>query len=209
MKISSWILLIFFCSTNLTYAQDQKLLEGVLGRLAHLEKELQQVRKEIVPVGIIVAWHKSFPNTPQTLQNGWVECNGQELTYKGYEASLYYGQRISNLNDNTKESLSIYNGGRFLRGGMKSGEMQEGTKHLWIKSQRVGEKQREQYFYFPCSRSSSDEDSDGTFSSKTSERGKETKKVHLIGYKTDGSIDGGMRASRPVNMTVVWIMKIK
>ena len=33
----------------------------------------------IVPIGSIIAWHKSFSNSP-ALPDGWVECDGQVLS---------------------------------------------------------------------------------------------------------------------------------
>jgi hypothetical protein len=48
----------------------------------------------LIPVGVILPWHKSFPNTPALLAN-WVECNGQTLSDS---ESVYDGQVIPNLN---------------------------------------------------------------------------------------------------------------
>ena len=60
-----------------------------------------------VPIGSIMAWHKSFPNTP-SLPAGWVECNGQILNEPG---SPYDGQTIPDLNG------ALSNVQRFIRGG--------------------------------------------------------------------------------------------
>ncbi|MBN2452360.1 MAG: tail fiber protein [Lentisphaeria bacterium] len=61
----------------------------------------------IVPIGSIIPWHKSLPGMP-ALPDGWVECNGQTLDDGG---SPLDGQTIPNLNGQ----------GRFLRGGTTSG----------------------------------------------------------------------------------------
>lgn len=61
----------------------------------------------VVPVGGVVAWLKSFPNTPSLLGN-FVECNGQVLTDAN---SPFNGQTIPNLNGEH----------RFLRGATTSG----------------------------------------------------------------------------------------
>lgn len=65
----------------------------------------------IVPIGGIVAWLKSFTNTP-ALPAEFVECNGQVLSDAG---SVYNGQTIPNLNAS--------GGGTqyFLRGSTGSG----------------------------------------------------------------------------------------
>jgi len=63
----------------------------------------------IVPVGGVVAWMKSFPNTP-ALPGNFVECNGQVLNDSN---SPFNGQTIPNLNGTN----------RFLRGANSSGGM--------------------------------------------------------------------------------------
>ena len=60
-----------------------------------------------VPVGAIVAWLKSFPNTP-ALPSGFVECDGSVLSDAG---SVYNGQTLPSLNS------THY----FLRGSTTSG----------------------------------------------------------------------------------------
>ena len=64
----------------------------------------------IVPVGSIIAWHKSFTGTP-SLPDGWVECNGQTINDA---ESPYHLQTIPDLN----------NQARFLRGALTSGTTQ-------------------------------------------------------------------------------------
>lgn len=59
------------------------------------------------PVGAVIAWLKSYTNTPQTLPTGFVECAGQTLSDAD---SVYNGQVIPDLN-----------GGIFLRGDATSG----------------------------------------------------------------------------------------
>lgn len=59
------------------------------------------------PIGSVIAWLKSYTNTPQTLPTSWVECAGQTLTDA---ESVYNGQIIPDLN-----------GGIFMRGDTTSG----------------------------------------------------------------------------------------
>jgi len=59
------------------------------------------------PIGSVLAWVKSFPNTP-ALPSGWVECNGQVLDDA---ESVYNGETIPDLNV----------ADRFLRGNATSG----------------------------------------------------------------------------------------
>ena len=65
----------------------------------------------VVPVGAVVAWVKSFPNTPSLPEN-FVECNGQTITDPN---SPFDGQTIPALNGND-DSSSL-----FLRGCTSSG----------------------------------------------------------------------------------------
>jgi hypothetical protein len=87
------------------------------------------------PVGSIVAWHKSFTNTP-ALPSNWVECNGQTLSDAD---SPYNGQVIPNLNGaaagadlNNGDNLGK-TGNTFLRGDETSGVTQfdnmQGHRH--------------------------------------------------------------------------------
>jgi hypothetical protein len=67
------------------------------------------------PIGAIIAWAKSFPNTP-SLPSNYVECNGQVLNDA---ASPYNGQTIPDLNGEA----------RFLRGGTTSGATGGSVNH--------------------------------------------------------------------------------
>lgn len=63
------------------------------------------------PIGSVLAWLKSFTNTP-ALPDGWVEMNGQTLSDA---ESVYDGQTIPNLNGATAGTQ------RLLRGATTSG----------------------------------------------------------------------------------------
>jgi hypothetical protein len=62
------------------------------------------------PIGAVIGWHKDFANTP-SLYGKWVECNGQVLSEP---LSPYDGQTLPDLNGDE----------RFLRGGATSGILQ-------------------------------------------------------------------------------------
>ena len=65
----------------------------------------------MAPIGSVVAWLKSYTNTP-SLSPQWVECNGQRLSLAG---SPYDGATLPNLNGANNEAK------RFLRGSGQSG----------------------------------------------------------------------------------------
>ena len=68
-----------------------------------------------LPIGAVIAWHSSMPNTPP-LPPQYVECNGQVLSDP---ESPYNGQTIPNLNG----------GNRFLRGSTTSGSTGGASTH--------------------------------------------------------------------------------
>jgi len=66
----------------------------------------------LVPIGSVVAWLKDFTNTP-ALPEGWVECDGAEITDAD---SPFNGQNAPDLNN----TVGNGNKGRFLRGHSES-----------------------------------------------------------------------------------------
>lgn len=78
-------------------------------------KKAETVSQLALPVGTIMSWAKSMPNTPP-LEGVWVECNGQTLSDP---ESPYDGQAIPNLNGEN----------RFLKGSTSSGAVGGATSH--------------------------------------------------------------------------------
>ena len=148
-----------------------------------------------VPVGSIVAWHKSFlstpEGTPQELPPGWVECNGQVLDMDG---SPYNGQEIPNLNGPQTSISSQATKGYFLRGHTQSGDIEQDQSNrldavhtngtggaplgVWVALPENGAQVRTQTYY-----TSSDRDS--------------------MYFRLNG------RETRPVAFSVVWIMRVQ
>jgi hypothetical protein len=148
--------------------------------VAKLESNINSQVSNIIPVGTIVAWHKNISRTP-VLPVGWVECNGQILSDS---ESVYNGNKIPDLNST----------GRFLRGSSTSGIMQE----MDWKSFSVYSEYNQKYQH------------DNLFIPKN-------------GFSTPGmyagswgvGVSNGLHFSfdnseiRPINMSVVWIIKVK
>lgn len=150
----------------------------------------------VPPIGSIIAWHKDFANTP-SLPYGWVECNGQTLNDP---ASPYHNQVIPNLNGdpNGADSPGLSEkAGMFLRGGTTSGTGQ--------------------YDAFQGHRHSVD--SDGALKY---EYAYNTYDISLGNYAPPANITVGdpisdgtngtprtANETRPKNMSVVWIMRVK
>jgi hypothetical protein len=77
-----------------------------------LVADADHVKSVVPPIGTILAWHKTFANTP-SLPDGWVECNGQALNDAD---SPYNGQNIPDINGQNN----------FLRGNSTSGDADDG-----------------------------------------------------------------------------------
>ncbi len=158
----------------------------------------------VSPIGSIVAWHKSLAGTPP-LPDGWAECNGQVLIDAD---SPYHGVALPDLNG----------AGRFLRGGGVSGWLQDdqmqGHIHDFMGRRTQSENSGEHYIMqeFP-----SDQHLPPGLIWGNDHR--PISLVHRHYFTPEGDIslptNGGYGAprmgdeNRPINMSVVWIMRIK
>ncbi len=133
----------------------------------------------IVPIGSIIAWLKSFNNTP-TLPDQFVECNGQVLDD---EESVYDGQTIPNLNGAVDTGLKGY----FLRGHTSSGltESSQNLNHQHGLNKYSLHGANRSYYIGDVPNSSNE-----------------------TGAHSGTDYSGGTEA-RPHNYSVVWIMRIK
>ncbi|MCR9143894.1 MAG: DUF2341 domain-containing protein [bacterium] len=155
-----------------------------------------------LPLGTIIAWHKNMSGTP-ALPDGWVECNGQILNDP---FSAYNGQTMPDLN-NPKESWNAK--GSFLRGDTTSGDFEDdafqGHRHLW-----TGENEIESSILWVLRQ---------TMTGETLPPGVQA--AGGSGLIARNTILGDPAGSpgysparigdetRPVNMSVVWIIKVK
>ena len=186
----------------------------------------------MVPIGAIIAWHKDFANTP-ALPGRFVECNGQTLSDAD---SPYNGQTIPDLNGNarflrgsgtsgtnqaeaTKAPSTAFttgnqsashthttNIGAITSGGRSVDHTHdtEGTNQMTTAGVRDGGS-FDAYVVDTGTPTTGNSSADHTHS-------------HTHGNKTSGnqsadhthSITGGGDAeTRPINMSVVWIMRVK
>lgn len=155
------------------------------------ELKLKLARFETLPIGSIVAWHKNLDGTPPLPSDcGWVECNGQTLSGPLYASSPYFDKTLPDLNN----APPGYAGGRFLRGGLTSGSPQGASQHSnWSHGD-----------YKMPSDGAWIQDGDGTINVQN------PNSLH----KPDDGVHNPNQPrrydfSRPVNMSVVWIMRVK
>lgn len=134
-------------------------------------------------MGSIVAWHKNFYGTPPALPAGWLECNGQTVSDVD---SPFNGSAVPNLNGNRY----------FLRGNGTSGPTEQdqfqGHRHSHSESAN-----------FVVA------DTGGTYSGGAFPAF--VRPLSILDPTSDGS-NGTPRTgseTRPVNMSVVWIIRIK
>lgn len=144
------------------------------------------------PIGSILAWHKSLQGTPP-LPDGWVECNGQEVTDGN---SPYFGRTLPDLNGER----------RFLRGGGQSGDLE--SDEVRSHSHAVNTVHDHGYgdFYWR------DTGNDPLFSTPTGDasgqRVEDGRTTGPGGGLISSAASGGPE-TRPVNMSVVWIIRIR
>jgi len=93
---------------NISYP-DVGTEQGVWGTI--LNQAIEAIAATLIPVGTILAWHKSLTGTPP-LSSRFLECNGQVVS--DIESPLD-GQTLPDLNGQA----------RFLRGSSASGTLQD------------------------------------------------------------------------------------
>ncbi len=154
-----------------------------------------------VPVGSIIAWHKN-PVKDLNLDGEWVECNGQKLDDEKYKNSDFYNELIPDLNGASPKREVIRNNDGiikelrgyelFLRGSKESGiyELDAIKEHT--------HKAPPPYSHFMVMKKGGgkyDELNGGP--------------DDYVTQKTTGNNLNSEEETRPVNMSVVWIMRVE
>lgn len=152
-----------------------------------------------VPIGGIIAWHQDLTGVPALPGSGeWVKCDGQTLSDAN---SPMNGQVIPNLNGNGLGANSPGHTAKvqmFLRGGTTSGTgQQDAFQGHW-----------HQIDYHTAGGVSG---SIGAAGADTAFASFSTSRVRAGNAFSDGSNGTPRTASetRPSNMSVVWIMRVK
>ncbi|MCP4129738.1 MAG: tail fiber protein [bacterium] len=192
-------------------AQIDALSSGLVSRVAELESEVASLKEVSAPVGSIQAWDKNLAGTPE-IPAGWVECDGQVVSDAG---SVYDGLAVPDLNS----------GGRFLRGGAVSGNWQDdatAVNGLGIGSEGAHSHTSQTRIWHRCNTDALDNNYCPNIKITGSYRGDLyyfPNEMSYGGY-TDFNITTSSAGShshsltgdtetRPTNMSVVWIMRIK
>ncbi len=164
-----------------------------------------------LPVGSIIAWHRDLLKDAAHLPPGWTSCDGQKLDDP---ESILHGQTVPDLNGE----------GRFLRGGKESGidqadQMQshshddpghthsdEGHYHLAATHSGSGPGQYEVGDRYPSAYDYG-EAAPPTMSSSANIQPSETNLGNPA--ETDAGPPRHGAETRPINMSVIWIMKVR
>jgi hypothetical protein len=133
------------------------------------------------PIGSIIAWLKTYTNTPQTLPVGWYECDGSVLSDAG---SVYNGLTLPNLNGNNY----------FLRGASTSGGTGGEDTHALSVAELAAHAHN---IVTESGGSGSSCIVGGSFNSSTRN------------INTDSTGSGAAHENKPPYYNVVWIMRIK
>ncbi|MCP4133329.1 MAG: tail fiber protein [bacterium] len=178
---------------------DKFSFSGIYSRLNSMENMIQSMNviintqaetiialetslgQKSAPVGTILAWHRDLDSTPD-LPEGWKECDG---TLIDDAESVYYGKNIYTPDLNGEA--------RFLRGGSSSGDPQDGQVGRHLHSFTSGHTVNGNDGFYQL-----DADDGSSYNGIVST----WYTTYAGGSETDSE-------TRPDNMSVVWIMKIK
>lgn len=137
------------------------------------------------PLGSIIAWHKNIGTTPLSIPDGWLECNGQALPMDS-PLRMSGAQNTPDLNNIPQAG---YSKGVFLRGSTHSGDLQfqdiQSHNHLPAVGNFIE--------YIP---------SGGT-------QGLPGGTGPAQFPATGSTSNTGGAETRPVNVSVVWIIRVK
>ncbi len=173
---------------------------GTVAVAADVNANLTYLDEISVPVGGIIGWHKSLTGVPALPTSGkWVECNGQVLAHAG---SALDGQTIPNLNGAAGGADSPGHAAKvamFLRGGVTSGTgQQDAFQGHWHSARTPG--------------SAGILGSSFAMSATLNDLGGATGWFNPIQDPISNGPHGTPRTAnetRPSNMAVVWIMRVK
>ena len=162
---------------------------------------LQENHFNLAPIGTILAW-TPYPDTNRqnivSIPNGWVECNGSVIT-----EGIWKGRRTPDLN----------NAKRFLRGGKISEVLQMESDSISLQNLHMSHSLKYyDIFYAGYDRNCGSDGAtnyDSIEEPSISGRHKDFRCGKTSSVSGDINLNGGGSETRPVNMKVVWIMKIK
>ncbi|MGJ8665003.1 MAG: hypothetical protein ACSHW7_01435 [Patiriisocius sp.] len=160
-------------------------------KLAEKVKNEEKFELGKVPVGAIVAWHGSLSNVGP-LSSEWKLCNGAVINDP---ESPLDGQLTPNLNGALLTSTGLIVRGRFLRGGASSGMLEVDSVNRITNITNSTGQTNTQNISIPTSGQS--------VPIANTVGGLTSPATHSTRYTVSN------QENRPVNMSVIWIIRIK
>ncbi|MCP4137997.1 MAG: hypothetical protein GY754_43945 [bacterium] len=160
---------------------------SILDEITLLKAEIAALKtakapvESVVPVGAVIAWHKSFSGVP-AMPSNFVECDGSVISDAD---STLNGQTLPDLNGE----------GRFLRGASSSGTLQDDQVQDHTHNIPVWQRDDQKVFTSLGGMTSWGWQADGSNNTTRPSNG-------ASGAQTGSE-------TRPTNMSVVWVMRIK
>lgn len=183
----SWTLTPNYNLKKIDYDTEENTWGDILNQnFDTLDSAIKAIANELTPVGTILGFHKNLTGVP-TMLGTWVECNGQTLNDP--DSSLN-GQVIPDLNG----------GSRFLRGSATSGIQQDDAfqGHLhWRNANNYYERVV---------------NTDVSGSNEIGAGSQAWIQLNETGEAKNDGVSGTPKTAnetRPINMSVVWIMRVK
>ncbi|MCP4137996.1 MAG: tail fiber protein [bacterium] len=162
-----------------------------------LQTEVAALRQIAAPVGSIISWHGSQTDTngsSLSVPDGWVECNGGTVSDTD---SILFGRPIPDLNSS----------GQFLRGSSTSGVFQD---DLMQNHNHTDSGHAHNYQYLDEGDSNTHQLDDAYYRAVFVTGTTASGKANLGGPTLYGGNDPRVgNETRPVNMSVIWIMRVK
>jgi len=167
-------------------------IEAVLSEINDITSKMN-----LAPVGTILAWtpypDKNTPN-PVTLPEGWVECDGRDIT-----EGIWTGHATPDLNKSQ----------RFLRGGIVGNALELEEDTTAVHDLKTSHSLTFTDIYYAGDHTCSTYYDHGIHDKKNSDHESDNRCLRTDGVQGSIQINGGSTETRPKNMKIVWVMKIK
>ncbi len=192
--LSAGIIFAFFSVATVLIGQALTSFQaGELVSAAKINENFDFLKNRAAPIGGIMAWHKNYTGS-LTLTDGWIECNGQVINDT---ESPFNGMTAPNLNGDAAGADSPGTTGKFqmfLRGSTTSGT---GQMDAFQGHHHAGVDVHDQ---------SGDVATDINFVGAGVFWNRNFKGDPITGNHGTARV---ATETRPVNMSVVWVMRIK
>ena len=172
--------------------QQEQLREMIASQLIADPVFSEELFRASAPIGTIIAWHKSLEGIPDKLPLGWVECNGDRWA-EGLSPNQL---RYLDGSESILSAIPELNGERrFLRGDHNSGIPEDEAIRRHHHDKPEGSFLVEAAASDSQIRLKPQNSGNGWFGAKR--------------WHRTGPSSGDGKETRPINMSVIWIIRVK